>query len=58
MAGVKRGYSKILIDDLVLPDMGVSSKGAFLDLGMMALETEQRGCHKNGMICSDLLDFV
>ncbi|KAL8738332.1 MAG: hypothetical protein Q9181_000875 [Wetmoreana brouardii] len=39
IAGMKPGYSKILIDDLVLPDVGVPPKGAFFDLSMMALET-------------------
>ena len=39
MAGMKKGYSKILIDEMVLPDVGVPPKGAFLDLSMMVIET-------------------
>ncbi len=38
-AAMKKGYSKPLIDDAVLPDFGVSRYEAFSDLTMMALET-------------------
>ena len=36
---MRKGYSKLLIDEMVLPDSDVPPKGAFLDLSMMALET-------------------
>ncbi len=52
---MKRGYSKILIDDLVLPDVGVQPKGAFLDLSMMALET---GTERTSREWHDLLGSV
>ncbi|KAL8870815.1 MAG: hypothetical protein Q9174_003224 [Haloplaca sp. 1 TL-2023] len=39
IAGMKKGYSKVLIDEMVLPDRGVTPKGAFFDLSMMVLET-------------------
>ncbi|KAI4286159.1 MAG: hypothetical protein L6R38_000141 [Xanthoria sp. 2 TBL-2021] len=38
-AAMREGYSKLLIDELVLPDTNVPPQGAFLDLSMMALET-------------------
>ncbi|KAL8771748.1 MAG: hypothetical protein Q9209_002939 [Squamulea sp. 1 TL-2023] len=38
-AAMRKGYSKLLIDELVLPDTNVPPKGAFVDLSMMALET-------------------
>lgn len=38
-AAMRKGYSKLLINEMVLPDTGVNRKGAFLDLSMMALET-------------------
>lgn len=52
---MKRGYSKILIDDLVLPNVGVAPKGAFLDLSMMALET---GTERTSQEWHDLLGSV
>jgi hypothetical protein len=52
---MKRGYSKILIDDLVLPDVGVQPKGAFLDLSMMVLET---GTERTSQEWHDLLGSV
>lgn len=55
VAGMKRGYSKILIDDLVLPNVGVAPKGAFLDLSMMALET---GSERTAQEWYDLLGSV
>ena len=38
-AAMRKGYSKLLIDEAVLPNFGVSRNDAFLDLSMMALET-------------------
>ena len=34
-----KGYSRLLIDEAVLPDFGISRYEAMLDLSMMALET-------------------
>ncbi|KAL8714436.1 MAG: hypothetical protein Q9220_001769 [cf. Caloplaca sp. 1 TL-2023] len=36
---MKKGYSRLLIDEVVLPDTNVPARGAFLDLTMMAIET-------------------
>ena len=36
---MRKGYSKLLLDEMVLPDTNVPPKGAFLDLSMMAIET-------------------
>ena len=36
---MRKGYSKLLLDEMVLPDTNVPPKGALLDLSMMALET-------------------
>ncbi len=36
---MRQGYSKLLIDEVVLPDTNIPPQGAFLDLSMMALET-------------------
>lgn len=36
---MRKGYSKLLLDEMVLPDTHVPPKGAFLDLTMMAIET-------------------
>ena len=36
---MRRNYSKLLIDEMVLPNTNVPPKGAFFDLSMMALET-------------------
>ncbi|CAL8577904.1 hypothetical protein XPA_003714 [Xanthoria parietina] len=38
-AAMRQGYSKLLIDEVVLPDTNIPPQGAFLDLSMMALET-------------------
>ncbi|KAL8691296.1 MAG: hypothetical protein Q9224_004209 [Gallowayella concinna] len=38
-AAMRKGYSKLLLDELVLPDTNVPPFGAFLDLSMLALET-------------------
>ncbi len=34
-----KGYSKFLINELVLPEVGAGEFQAFMDLSMMALET-------------------
>ena len=52
---MKRGYSKILIDDVVLPEVRVSRKSAFMDLSMMALET---GAERTSQQWHDLLGSV
>ena len=52
---MKRGYSRILIDDMVLPDIGVSPKGALMDLSMMALET---GAERTSQQWYNLLESV
>ena len=36
---MRKGYSKLLLDEMVLPDTNAPVKGAFFDLSMMALET-------------------
>lgn len=36
---MRRGYSTLLLDEMVLPDTNIPPKGALLDLSMMALET-------------------
>ncbi|KAI4279366.1 MAG: hypothetical protein LQ337_000289 [Flavoplaca oasis] len=51
-AAMRKGYSKILIDEMVLPDSDVPLKGAFLDLSMMALET---GAERTSRQWHDLL---
>ncbi|KAL8716477.1 MAG: hypothetical protein Q9225_006204, partial [Loekoesia sp. 1 TL-2023] len=38
-AAMRKGHSKLLIDEMVLPDTNIPPKGAFLDLTMMAVET-------------------
>ncbi|KAL8735675.1 MAG: hypothetical protein Q9166_000844 [cf. Caloplaca sp. 2 TL-2023] len=38
-AAMRKGYSKLLLDEMVLPDTNVPPKGAMLDLTMLALET-------------------
>ena len=55
VAGMKRGYSKILIDEMVLPNVGVPRKGALMDLSMMALET---GAERTSQQWHDLLGSV
>lgn len=35
---MRKGYSKLLINELVLPDTHVPPRAAFLDLSMMAVE--------------------
>lgn len=55
VVGMKRGYSKILIDELVLPDEGVSPIGAFMDLTMLAIET---GSERTSQQWHDLLGSV
>ncbi|KAL8785941.1 MAG: hypothetical protein Q9213_003090 [Squamulea squamosa] len=54
-AAMRKGYSKLLIDELVLPDINVPPKGAFLDLSMMALET---GSERTSKQWHDLLASV
>ena len=49
---MRPGYSKLLIDEVVLPDMDVPRKGAFMDLSMMALET---GAERTSRQWHDLL---
>ncbi|KAL8875446.1 MAG: hypothetical protein Q9198_006199 [Flavoplaca austrocitrina] len=51
-AAMRKEYSKILIDEMVLPDSDVPLKGAFLDLSMMALET---GAERTSRQWHDLL---
>lgn len=51
-AVMRRGYSKLLLDEMVLPDTNVPPKGAFLDLSMMALET---GAERSSKQWHDLL---
>ncbi|KAL8823155.1 MAG: hypothetical protein Q9191_006124 [Dirinaria sp. TL-2023a] len=55
VVGMKRGYSKILIDELVLPNEGVSPIGAFMDLTMLAIET---GSERTSQQWYDLLGSV
>ncbi|KAL8665819.1 MAG: hypothetical protein Q9202_001941 [Teloschistes flavicans] len=38
-AAMRREYSILLLDEMVLPDTNIPPKGALLDLSMMALET-------------------
>lgn len=52
---MKTGYSKILIDDLVLPDVNVPRRGAMIDLTMMVLET---GSERTLRQWTDLLGSV
>lgn len=54
-AAMKKGYSKLLIDEAVLPDFDVSRYEAFLDLTMMALET---GAERSSKQWHDLLGSV
>ena len=54
-AAMRKGYSKLLIDELVLPDTNVSPRGAFLDLSMMALET---GAERSSRQWHDMLASV
>ncbi len=49
---MRKGYSKLLIDEMVLPDTNVPPKGAFLDLSMMAIET---GAERTSRQWHDLL---
>ncbi|KAL8659825.1 MAG: hypothetical protein Q9202_006924 [Teloschistes flavicans] len=51
-AAMRPGYSKLLIDEMVLPDTDVPPIGAFLDLTMMALET---GAERTSKQWHDLL---
>ncbi|KAL8930414.1 MAG: hypothetical protein Q9208_000598 [Pyrenodesmia sp. 3 TL-2023] len=51
-ASMRKGYSKLLLDEMVLPDTNVPRKGAFLDLSMMALET---GAERTSRQWHDLL---
>ena len=55
VAAMKKDYSKLLINELVLPDSGVSPYEAFLDLSMMALET---GAERSSKQWHDLLASV
>ena len=38
---MQKGYSKVLIDELVLPDVKVDARGAMMDLSMLAMEAGQ-----------------
>lgn len=49
---MRHGYSKLFIDEMVLPDTNVPPMGAFLDLTMMALET---GAERTSKQWHDLL---
>ncbi|KAL8895757.1 MAG: hypothetical protein Q9207_008026 [Kuettlingeria erythrocarpa] len=51
-AAMRKGYTKLLIDEMVLPDTNVPPKGAFLDLSMMAIET---GAERTSRQWHDLL---
>jgi hypothetical protein len=55
---MKKGYPKLLIDDAVLPDFGVSRYEAFSDLTMMALETGAERSSSSGTIYSAQLASV
>lgn len=49
---MRKGYSRLLIDELVLPDSDIPPKGAFFDLSMMALQT---GAERTSRQWHDLL---
>ena len=36
---MRKGYSKLLVDEMALPDTNIPPKGALFDLSMLALET-------------------
>ncbi|KAL8998443.1 MAG: hypothetical protein Q9169_002480 [Polycauliona sp. 2 TL-2023] len=55
VAAMRKGYSKLLIDEVVLPDTDVPRQGAFLDLSMMAIET---GTERTSRQWHDLLASV
>ncbi|KAL8836147.1 MAG: hypothetical protein Q9170_003040 [Blastenia crenularia] len=52
-AAMRKGHSKLLIDDMVLPDTNVPPRAAFFDLSMMALET---GAERTKRQWHDLLE--
>ena len=52
---MKRGYSKILTDDMVLPNEGVSAREALRDLTMLVVET---GAERTLQQWHDLLGSV
>ncbi|KAL8946004.1 MAG: hypothetical protein Q9222_007539 [Ikaeria aurantiellina] len=54
-AAMEKGYSKLLIDELVLPDTNVPVRGAFSDLTMMAIET---GAERTSTQWHELLSSV
>lgn len=39
ISAMRKGYSKLLLHEAVLPDINVPAYGAFLDISMMAVET-------------------
>ncbi|KAL9002867.1 MAG: hypothetical protein Q9188_004233 [Gyalolechia gomerana] len=51
-AAMRKGYFKLLIDELVLPDSDIPPKGAFFDLSMMAIQT---GAERTSRQWHDLL---
>lgn len=52
---MRRDYSKLLLDEIVLPDVNIPPRGAFLDLSMMAIET---GAERTSKQWYDLLGSV
>ncbi|KAL9043528.1 MAG: hypothetical protein Q9214_003288 [Letrouitia sp. 1 TL-2023] len=52
---MRKGYSKLLLHEAVLPDINVPAYGAFLDISMMALET---GAERTSKQWHDLLGSV
>ncbi|KAL9607897.1 MAG: hypothetical protein Q9167_007235 [Letrouitia subvulpina] len=52
---MRKDYSKLLLDEMVLPDVDIPPKAAFLDLSMMALET---GAERTSKQWHNLLESV